>query len=264
MLKMRVLTGIVGIPLLLFLVYMGGYWFGLIVLLISLIGLKEYYSLAHQTGWKALEFTGVFFLLPALLLVYKGNLTYILLLWLLFFIILSLFPVFFYSRVKYKEPAVVFWGVLYTGGLASFLVAIRLLPDGYLLTIFFLALIWSTDICAYFVGTYFGKMPLAPKISPKKTIEGTIGGLVGSVLTGMLLARFLPLPYLQVTTGAALGLIIGVVGALGDLTQSVLKRSANVKNSGNLLPGHGGILDRFDSLLFAAPFFYFLLLFLTG
>lgn len=252
----RVWTALIGIALLFFLAYMGGYWFGIIVLIISFLALKEYYSLMKIGGWKPVKLAGYIFLPLALLAVYKTNPALVLALWVFIFVAFALFPVFFYTKVKYWETALSFWGVFYTGGLLSFLVALRQLPAGFYLTLFLFILVWSSDTLSFFVGGFLGRTPLAPRISPHKTWEGTLGGLLGSTLAGVLSAQFFPLDFLNLFDGAMLGLLVGLAGALGDLNQSVLKRSVNVKDTGDLLPGHGGILDRFDSLLFAAPLFY--------
>ncbi len=118
-------------------------------------------------------------------------------------------------------------------------------------------LIWSTDTFAYLTGKFIGKHKLYEKISPNKTIEGSLGGLLFTLITAFILSHY----FLQYTTLEWLGLsfIISIFGGLGDLVESMFKRAANIKDSGNLIPGHGGVLDRFDSLLFAAPFIYFYL-----
>ncbi|MBT3270412.1 phosphatidate cytidylyltransferase, partial [Candidatus Poribacteria bacterium] len=128
-------------------------------------------------------------------------------------------------------------------------------PGGILLL---LVPIWACDSGAYFVGRAIGKHPLAPVVSPKKTWEGSVGGFVGSIVAAVLVGRWaLDLPIL---TGLGVGAIIGVLGQFGDLAESALKRSAGVKDSGRLIPGHGGLLDRLDSLTFAAPALYYYLL----
>ncbi|RJX24366.1 MAG: phosphatidate cytidylyltransferase [Dethiobacter sp.] len=262
MLRTRVFTALVGISVLLFFIYLGGYWYGLIVLIIAMIGLKEYYSLMRKKGWHTVELSGYLFLPIALLSVYRENALFVLALWTVFFAAVSLFPVFFHTRVNYWESTLSYWGIIYTGGLASFLLAIRLLPGGFILTLFLFLMVWSEDIMAYFIGSLAGKTPLAPQISPKKTLEGTIAGITASSLTGLLLSWLFAPDYLNLLTGMLLGLIVGTAAALGDLSQSALKRSVGVKDSGGLLPGHGGILDRFDSLFFAAPFFYIYIIFI--
>ena len=110
--------------------------------------------------------------------------------------------------------------------------------------------VWAGDIAAIFAGKAFGKHPLAPKISPKKTVEGSVANLLAAVATAWLLGRFLGLSDAR-SLGA--GVAVGILGQAGDLFESWLKRRADVKDSGTLLPGHGGVLDRIDSVLFAAP-----------
>ncbi len=119
-------------------------------------------------------------------------------------------------------------------------------------------LVWTNDTMAYFVGSKLGKNKFFPRISPKKTWEGTIGGLVFTVLMAFLLSSFID----EYTTAQWLGIgvVVGIMGTLGDLVESMLKRSVGVKDSGTLLPGHGGLLDRFDSYLFVQPFIWVLLL----
>lgn len=256
MFKTRLLTAVIGVPVLLFFVYIGGYFYGLFLAFLAIIGLKEYYSIMKKGGWNPVEVTGYLFLPLAFIAVYRQNFPLLISLWVLFFITFNVFPVFFHSKVKYWESALSFWGIVYTGGLLSFFLAIRLLPDGFYLTLYFLILIWSVDVLAYLVGSSIGKRPIAKKISPRKTVEGTISGIGASCLAGAVMPWIFSLQYLNIYNGAFLGLIVGITGTLGDLSQSVLKRSVNVKDSGDFLPGHGGILDRFDGLLFAAPFFY--------
>jgi phosphatidate cytidylyltransferase len=251
----RTVTIIIGVPFIIFFVFLGGYWFGLLVLIISLLGLKEYYSLMKKGGWKPVKALGYFFISLALYAAYKGNLSLIVFLWVFFFAAYNLVHIFL-PKVKYWESAISFWGIISTGGMGSFLLATRLLPEGFLATVFFFIFIWVTDIMAFLVGSLTGRTPLAPQISPKKTVEGAIGGLTGSTLTGLILACFFPLFFHGYLSGMLLGLATGVIGSLGDLSQSALKRSAGAKDSGDFLPGHGGILDRFDSLFFAAPFYY--------
>ena len=108
---------------------------------------------------------------------------------------------------------------------------------------------WMGDTCAYFFGKYFGKHKLAPRISPKKTIEGSIGGLLGSASTAIIAHYGMGLPWLH---GVAVSIIAGAFGQAGDLAESLIKRSTGFKDSGNLLPGHGGMLDRVDGLMFAS------------
>lgn len=134
-------------------------------------------------------------------------------------------------------------------------------PDALKITFLAMACIWAADIGAYLIGKKFGKTKLS-QISPKKTVEGALFGISGSILVGIAGGYFLNWVYWQFT-GAILGLLIGIVSLLGDLTESMMKRDAGVKDSGELIPGHGGILDRTDSYVFTAPVvYYFVTLFL--
>ena len=118
------------------------------------------------------------------------------------------------------------------------------------------ARVWATDTGAYLCGVAFGRRPLAPRISPKKTVEGAIGGLVAAGLTGWVCSRDL-VPFVTPLAGTVLGVAAGVAAQLGDLVESLIKRDVGIKDTAPLLPGHGGILDRFDSLLFTAPVLYY-------
>ena len=140
---------------------------------------------------------------------------------------------------------------VYVGGTLATVDLVRdFAPTGAWVLLAF-ALAWGSDTSAYFVGRKFGKTKLAPRISPKKTLEGAAGGLAGSVLCAIVISFFVPA--LPVVDAIALALIAGVAGQGGDLFESVLKRSSGVKDSGGILPGHGGLLDRVDALVFTAP-----------
>ncbi len=154
-------------------------------------------------------------------------------------------------------------GILYIGWLLGYLVALRGLEDGREWVLFALFVTFASDSVAYFIGSAFGKHPMAPGISPKKTWEGAVGGITGAIGIAMLLLLILDLPltYIQ-----AIPLAIGVsiFGQLGDLLESLFKRSAGVKDSGNTMPGHGGFLDRMDSVVFAGAFVYYYAAVLCG
>jgi phosphatidate cytidylyltransferase len=145
------------------------------------------------------------------------------------------------------------------GGWLSFL---RLEP-GAAWIVFVLAITFLSDTAAYFTGRLLGQHPMAPYISPKKSWEGAIGGLVFATLTGLLLVYLLGLP-IPLWIGALLGCIGSIAGQAGDLAESLIKRQVDIKDSGRIIPGHGGILDRIDSLLFTAPvLYYMIMIFLT-
>jgi phosphatidate cytidylyltransferase len=125
------------------------------------------------------------------------------------------------------------------------------------------AITWLQDTAAYFVGRRFGRHKLAPILSPKKTWEGAVGGMIGAILTGIGCVLLLGLP-ITLLQGALLGVVGGIVGPLGDLSESLIKRRVGLKDAGNLIPGHGGLLDRVDSILFTGPLLYYLIRLFTA
>jgi phosphatidate cytidylyltransferase len=167
-------------------------------------------------------------------------------------------PLFFRSALDRGlfDVAVTLFGLLYLGATLSFLVSTRLLPQGEWLIFFLLFVTWAADTGAYYAGTLWGRHRLAPRISPKKSVEGLAGGFVGAMIAACV-ARWWFLPMLSVLDCAILSVLLTGVGLWGDLAESALKRSVGVKDSGAVLPGHGGMLDRLDSLLFTAPAFYY-------
>jgi len=148
-------------------------------------------------------------------------------------------------------------GLFYLPLLLGHLVLLRQHPDGREWIFLTLLVIMGCDSFAYFVGSRFGKRKLYPAVSPNKSVEGGIGGVLGSILA-VLISRAVFLPEIGLIAGVGIGLLVGVVGQLGDLFESLLKRTCGVKDSGRMIPGHGGLLDRLDSLLFAFPFVYYI------
>ena len=176
-------------------------------------------------------------------------------------------PVFSGRTDAVNDVAFSILGIFYIGLAFSHLLLLRFTDSSLIIPTFFglmpmgevylwLAFIgtWASDTFAYFIGSFLGKHKLCPAISPGKTIEGGIGGLLGSV--GVVLAIGMTL-HMPIQHGLALGILIGVAAPAGDLVESALKRFTGVKDSGNILPGHGGVLDRFDSILFTVPVVYY-------
>jgi phosphatidate cytidylyltransferase len=155
-----------------------------------------------------------------------------------------------------RDGAMTLFGVLYLGLTLGMLSMTRLLPQGEWLIFFLLLVTWASDTGAYYVGTLFGRHRLAPTISPKKTVEGLVGGLIGAIIVAYA-ARWWFLPELSGLDCLILGTLLTLTGLWGDLAESAMKRSVGIKDSGGILPGHGGMLDRLDSLLFTAPVFYY-------
>lgn len=149
------------------------------------------------------------------------------------------------------------FGFFYLPMLLGFLVPLRLLNEGQRWIFLTLLIIMCCDTCAYFVGSKIGRRKLYPAVSPNKSVEGGIGGLLGSVLA-VFIARYTFMPSIGLIDGVLIGLVLGTAGQLGDLFESLLKRACQVKDSGSIIPGHGGLLDRLDSLLFAFPLVYYI------
>ena len=155
------------------------------------------------------------------------------------------------------------FGIVYIAFTLGHLLLLRKLPDGTFLVFFVLLVSWSGDATAYYVGRRFGSRPLARVLSPKKTIEGLVGGLITVPLIAWGASLWF-LPLLTLSDCIVLGLTLTLVGTFGDLSESAFKRQAGVKDSGNLIPGHGGFLDRIDSLLLTVPTFYYYMLIIKG
>ncbi len=164
---------------------------------------------------------------------------------------------------RFHDAAVAIFGPLYIGLTLGTLISTRALPSGEWLIVFIALVTWASDIGAYYAGTLWGRHPLAPTISPKKSMEGLAGGLALAMAVA-LLTQFWLVPQLTMFHALMLGALMTGTGLVGDLCESVIKRAVGVKDSGGILPGHGGMLDRLDSLLFTAPTFYYYMTLVCG
>ncbi len=260
----RLLTALVLLPVIIYIIgFTPPFCFTLVAALVSLLGLEEFFSLARKSGLEVYRFGGHLFsfLLIASFYWYSQNQAGPLLLVsiaALLFLVLGLGKGQMLQEVLPSASTTLF-GLVYIPVLLGFLVMVRMtssaLGDGDHWILFFLLAVWFGDTGAYYVGRTLGKHRLAPTLSPKKTIEGALGGLLGNGLAAVLGRKFF-LPGVSITHLLVLSCALGVVSQIGDLAESALKRSAGVKDSSNLLPGHGGILDRIDGILFGAPFLY--------
>lgn len=150
-------------------------------------------------------------------------------------------------------------GAVYAGLLPSYLILTRSLPNGWIIVLLTTLAVWACDIVSYAVGTWIGRTKLAPDISPNKTVEGALAGVMASMIV---LGAAYMFPWLDLATRLLVGLIIGVFAQLGDLSASMIKRELGLKDFGRFIPGHGGVLDRFDGLFFVAPLIFYLFKFL--
>jgi len=260
MINKRVLTGIVLAPILYVIVWVmpAAYFAGLAVLA-AVIGQHEVYAMARARGARPMAVIGT--VLGAFLVLsfyfpraadngeFQAAAGIILLLACRLF---SPQPV----EGAFEDITSTFFGIFYVALLFGFQVAIHRGPDGKYWLVLMYLVIWASDTGAYYIGTAFGKHRLYEKISPKKSIEGLAGGIAASMATAAV-CRIWLVPSLGPAEAVLLGGLLAIAGAIGDLAESLIKRSAGVKDSGAIIPGHGGVLDRMDSMLFAAPLLYY-------
>jgi phosphatidate cytidylyltransferase len=258
----RVLVALVGIPLIIAVCYFGSIFF---LLFASAIGLICYYEFSSMLKNKESYPNLTLGYLSILLLVFNSYYNFIDFTTLL----LIMIPLIFISELfRNKSSAVsntgsTLLGIFYFGLFTSSIVLIReffsysdlLYFQGGYLIIAILATIWMCDSAAFFLGTALGKHKLFPRVSPNKSWEGAIGGFVFSVIT-MLAMKALMIDFLEWRDVIIIGMIVGIFGQIGDLVESLIKRDTNTKDSSSILPGHGGIFDRFDSFLFSSPIIY--------
>ena len=169
--------------------------------------------------------------------------------------------VFGYPKYRAEQVMAAFFGMVYVAVMLSFIYLTRNLPDGKFLVWLIFLCSWGCDTCAYCVGMLIGKHKMAPVLSPKKSIEGAVGGVVGAALLGVIYAAATQGKMAEYALICAVGALISMVG---DLAASAIKRNQNIKDYGKLIPGHGGILDRFDSVIITAPVIYYLAKIILG
>ena len=279
----RVLTAVILIPLVMLAVFRAPNWlFVLLVALLALLALSEYFDIVAGYGVEPLRFLGYLLTLtmfaiafwavtsaepPSAVSVLSG---------LIFLFCFSPFVLLCSAmtrpdlRAGLPAACFTYLGIVYVGFSLLTLAFLRMMPGGWFFVLFTFFVVWAGDTFAYYVGRSVGRTPFAPRISPKKTWEGAAASVVGSVFFALLLTRFAtpiaaglsqahllawpasfaPTPWWMV---AAIAICLNVAAQAGDLLESLMKRGAGVKDSGRLLPGHGGVLDRIDALLFASP-----------
>ena len=257
MLKLRLTTAAIGIPVALFLLMQGGPLFFAAIIILSLVAWHEFCGLMAAAGIKVLRAAGAALVVALAVCAWIGQPLELLLFYSLAGPVLFLLWLWLYRGTPERLPEVAYswFGIAYIGLLFAHFVLLRRVDA--MLPYFWLALIgtWASDSGAYFVGCRFGRRSLAKNISPAKTIEGALGGVLtclAAVVLGGLYVFDLPVQELF-----GLGLLIAIAAPVGDLAESTLKRFAGIKDSGRLFPGHGGVLDRFDSLLFVVPSVYY-------
>lgn len=260
----RILTAAIGAPVALIAAYTGGATFAVAVAAVGLVGQMELYRMGQQAGADPSVGSGL--VMGILVIVALANLA----LWpapalgLLFYIVAA--PFWVEQEQFLPSFSITLAGVLYPTGLLGSLLLLRAgyVPDAgprpaFWLVVMVFGLVWATDVTAYYVGTWLGERPLAPDISPNKTWEGTLAGF-GAAIAVAVATKLTVLPVLMWGDVAMVAVLAGAVGQVGDLVESQLKRSTGADDASGLLPGHGGVLDRFDAMAVAAPLIYIYLL----
>ncbi|HHT50412.1 MAG TPA: phosphatidate cytidylyltransferase [Eubacteriaceae bacterium] len=259
----RVLTSIIGIPLLIIILSLGGTPLLISLIIVASLGLYELYKTYQfvDNGYIIIEIIIGIGLLIIMAKYQDWILPYLIIIFIFHFIyqILS-------KNSTFEKALLGYNGIIYIVLLLGHILLFNNIKNGSYLVWLVFIIAWSTDTFAYFIGIKFGKHKLIPAISPKKSIEGSIGGVIGSLLSctlyGAYLYKFHNI-YIPLYNYIILGIVSSILAQFGDLTASFIKRNYNVKDFGNIFPGHGGILDRFDSILFTAPIVYYYIVIFT-
>jgi len=259
----RCLVAFIGIPLVISCAWVGKIPFLILINMIMSIALIEFYHLTKINELWISKILGVVFLfILSMLFYFNCNIQHVISIVFIVIVTILLVEPFSQRENGLYNAALTFFGILYIALLNSFILirefpVSRQLPYDFggklVLLIFFT--IWISDSAAYLMGSQFGKHPLFKRVSPHKTLEGSITGFSFALLTGVIFTKLF-IAYLSIFDGLVIGVLIGCLGQLSDLLESLFKRNAGVKDSSNILPGHGGILDRFDSALLAVPIIY--------
>ena len=263
MFKTRLISGILLVIAALLTIISGGYVLFFTLLCISLIGMQELYKAmgVHGESTGLLEIIGYLGAIPYYVSLLLGFESYGLMTVLVSLILIMFVYVFTYPKYNAHQIMSAFFGVVYVAVMLSFILLTRNLPDGKFIVWLIFLCSWGCDTCAYCVGMLIGKHKMAPVLSPKKSVEGGIGGVVGAGLLGVIYAAAIQGPMVEYAVICGIGALISMVG---DLAASAIKRNQGIKDYGKLIPGHGGILDRFDSVIFTAPVIYYLAKIILG
>ena len=264
MLKERLISGVVLVIIALITVIMGGPILAALLMVVSVIGMTEIYKI-RAIHYSLLGYIGYIGVILYYICIYMGMTEYMVMLILAMLVAFMAAYVFTFPKYKSEQVMLAFFGVVYVAVMLSHVFLTRMLPLGIFTVWLVFISSWGCDTCAYCVGVLFGKHKMAPVLSPKKSIEGAIGGLVGAGLLGILYGVCIN-QFSEATVNpfvyAMICIVGGMISMVGDLAASGIKRDNGVKDYGKLIPGHGGILDRFDSVIFTAPVIYYLALYL--
>lgn len=267
MLGKRILTAALGIPIAVYVINYGEWLFAAAVLILTLLAWHEFYTILQTKNIKVYYNLGMLANISILGCAWLGNSQEFVMVLFLATMLTLLKIVMSSTKFTVVDAAFSLLGICYIGMSFAYLLLLRFTDSSLYLTTFWgqypagaaylwLAFVgtWASDTFAFFIGTYLGRRKLCPLISPSKTIEGSLGGMLGSVIAIISLGIIFKLP---IGHSIVMGILVGIAAPAGDLVESAIKRFAGVKDSGQILPGHGGILDRFDSILFTVPAIYY-------
>jgi phosphatidate cytidylyltransferase len=228
---------------------------------VALLGFDEFVKALRMKGYNLFRSVGFVLVFLLFIFVYFYNstssygttfvLTYA------FLVAVFLYYLLNYNKHTFLDAALTYFGLIYTALPFSMMISLRSMQHGEIALWAALILSWASDTMAYFIGVSIGKHRLCPHISPKKSVEGSIGGLAGSAVAGIIISVLWKSLRLNLIEGFLLGIFIGFASQTGDLVASAIKRYSGIKDFGSLIPGHGGVLDRFDSIIFSLPIIYF-------
>lgn len=250
----RIVSGLLLLPVLFLVIIKGGIFIYLGGIICSLIGLYEFFRVFEKNGYKPLKVTTyIATIIMYTAMTYSSVAFSHVIISMTYMIVASGAIYIINRRIKVEDLMITLMGYIYVPVFLSHINLLSIEGNIFIWLLFIFA--WGSDTCAYFAGMFFGKHKLIPEISPKKTIEGSIGGVIGTVILTLIFAKFFQEQNLVYFV--PLAIVGSAVSQIGDLFASAIKREFGIKDYGNLIPGHGGILDRFDSILFTAPFTYY-------
>ncbi|HAA24830.1 MAG TPA: phosphatidate cytidylyltransferase [Ruminiclostridium sp.] len=282
--RKRIISAVLAIIALIFIMMQPPFVMGITVFAVSLIALYEFYQSVRKMEFYPVRIVGFFSCIMFLLYIisysyesdlietalgvlsraiFQRNIVFLIIYIVVFYLMMQL--IFNKRNFTLDDIAVTLLGIIYVPFLLSFVFLVRCMDNGFELVWIIFVGTFSTDIFAYFTGKLFGKKKLLPEVSPNKTVAGAIGGVVGSIVCTTAFGYFYVYLYAGIKIPAyhyiLIGLLCGVIAQIGDWAASAIKRRVGIKDFGNIMPGHGGLLDRIDSLLFVAPAIYFYLQF---
>lgn len=260
MFKTRLLSGIILVIVLIITVGYGGNLLFGVLAVISLIGMSELYKVV-KIDKSGLGMVGYLAAILYYALLFTGRLDVMIALSVLFLVLVMAVYVLAFPKYRTEQVMITYFGLFYVAVMLSYVYQTRMLPDGGVAVWLIFLSSWGCDTCAYCVGMLVGKHKMAPRLSPKKSVEGGVGGVIGAALLGALFSLAMN-QWAKADVNPAFYALIcgagGIISQIGDLAASAIKRNHEIKDYGKLIPGHGGILDRFDSVIFTAPVIYYL------